>query len=89
MREKKKRIISILELMAELESKPGDELYNYVIRSAAELLKKSFLPDEAMSAVCVAGQKDSRFKWGEVIRYSPSEIYKILYEAVGGEADVD
>ena len=55
-----------------------------VKKDALELLKEQN-QDEKMytaSEVCLAlidhGQSDERFEWGEVIKYSPSEVEKIL-----------
>ena len=37
-----------------------------------------FTAADVMSRMVAHGQGDSRFQWGETIRYSPSEVYKIL-----------
>lgn len=44
------------------------------------LMKKTplFTADEVLSIVCKHGQSDKQFNLGETIKYSPSEIYKIL-----------
>ena len=47
---------------------------------AAEMMKRMYTPDEVCGKVSLHGQHDHRFKLGETIRYSPSEILKILKE---------
>lgn len=44
------------------------------------LMKKTplFTADEVLGIVCKHGQSDKQFNLGETIKYSPSEIYKIL-----------
>lgn len=37
--------------------------------------------DEIVGEICEHGQHDSRFKLGETIKYTPSDIGKILKEA--------
>lgn len=39
-----------------------------------------FSPYEVGLALVAHGQHDERFKWGEVIKYSPSEVEQILNE---------
>ena len=50
-----------------------------------------FSPYEVGLMLTQHGQHDNRFKWGEVIKYSPSEVEEILKkakrtDAEGGEA---
>lgn len=40
--------------------------------------RKGFTPTEVEFKIVARGQKDNRFKLGETIRYSPSEVRKIL-----------
>lgn len=40
--------------------------------------EKQFSPDDVMMKMVVHGQADRRFKLGETIRYSPSDVRKIL-----------
>lgn len=44
------------------------------------LMKKTplFTADEVFEIVCKHGQSDKQFNLGETIKYSPSEIYRIL-----------
>ena len=41
-----------------------------------------FSPYEVGLALVQHGQHDERFKWGEVIKYSPSEVEQILNEVI-------
>ena len=41
-----------------------------------------FSPYEVGLALVAHGQHDERFKWGEVIKYSPSEVEQILNEVM-------
>lgn len=41
-----------------------------------------FSPSEVGLALIQHGQHDNRFKWGEVIKYSPSEVQQILNEVI-------
>ena len=41
-----------------------------------------FSPYEVGLALVAHGQHDERFKWGEVIKYSPSEVEQILNEVI-------
>ena len=42
------------------------------------LREKQFSPGDVMTAMALHGQSDERFKLGETIRYSPSEVKHIL-----------
>ena len=42
------------------------------------LLKKTLAPDEVFTVLVTHGQGDKRFKLGETIKYSPSEVEEIL-----------
>ena len=44
------------------------------------LIESLFTPNDAMLSLIYAGQHDKRFKIGETIRYTPSEVYNILME---------
>ena len=39
-----------------------------------------FIPSEVQDILTEYGQHDERFKWGERIKYTPSEVYDILKE---------
>ena len=49
-----------------------------------EVGKTTFTPNEVLAAIVAYGQKDRRFKLGDTIMYSPSEIHKILTEVAEG-----
>lgn len=56
-----------------------DALVNMIaIKAKAE--GRFFSPYEVGLALVQRGQHDERFKWGEVIKYSPSEVEQILNE---------
>ena len=63
-----------LELLKE-QPETIDEL-NTAIATKHSL--KWFSPYEVGLAMVAYGQMDPQFKWGETIRYSPSEVEKIL-----------
>lgn len=42
------------------------------------LANKAFAPGEVSNIMCIHGQHDKRFELGQEIRYSPSEVCKIL-----------
>lgn len=48
-------------------------------------LDKLFSPGDVYKAMVQNGQHDTRFKLGETIRYSPSEVHDILREGRRGE----
>ena len=50
--------------------------------------KKVFTPDDVYSIMVQKGQHDKQFKLGEIIRYSPSDVKKML-EAYGEVQDAD
>ena len=55
------------------------------IRDAIAMLKEQevrYTPEEAWRVLVSHGQQDKRFGWGEVIKYSPSEVQEILEEAI-------
>ena len=54
------------------------EMYDFVIGMLEMQTERRFTPYEVGLAMVAAGQNDIRFKWGETIRYSPSEVEKIL-----------
>ena len=49
------------------------------------LLNKTFSPNEVHKIMVIHGQNDRQFKIGETIRYSPSEVEKILAGRVENE----
>lgn len=56
-----------------------DALVNMIaIKAKAE--GRFFSPYEVGLALVAHGQHDERFEWGEVIKYSPSEVEQILNE---------
>lgn len=58
-----------------------DVLVNMIaIKAKAE--GRFFSPYEVGLALVQHGQHDERFKWGEVIKYSPSEVEQILNEVI-------
>ena len=58
-----------------------DVLVNMIaIKAKAE--GRFFSPYEVGLALVQRGQHDERFKWGEVIKYSPSEVEQILNEVI-------
>lgn len=82
MDKQKQLIINMLELLVDMGPIKSNEMYSYIVRNAAGLLRGSFLPDEAAMAIVRFGQNDKKFKLGETIRYSPSEIGQILKKEV-------
>lgn len=79
---------TICKLNAALAEQPEDKelhlddldaLVNMIaIKAKAE--GRFFSPYEVGLALVQRGQHDDRFKWGEVIKYSPSEVEQILNE---------
>ena len=79
---------TICKLNAALAEQPEDKelhlddldmLVNMIaIRAKAE--GRFFSPYEVGLALVAHGQHDERFKWGEMIKYSPSEVEQILNE---------
>lgn len=50
------------------------------------ILGKQFTADEVQTILIETGQYDTKkFKWGERIQYSPSEVKNILSNWKGGE----
>ena len=78
-----------LELLKQPEDKELhlddlDALVNMIaIKAKAE--GRFFSPYEVGLALVQRGQHDERFKWGEVIKYSPSEVEQILNEVMQDE----
>ena len=75
-----------LELLKEPEDKELhladlDALVN-MIAMKAKADGRFFSPYEVGLALVQFGQHDERFKWGEVIKYSPSEVERILNEVM-------
>lgn len=87
MDKQKQLIINMLDLIVDMEPIKSNEIYSYIVRNAAGLLRGSFLPDEAAMAIVRFGQNDKKFKLGETILYSPSEIGKILKGEVESRDD--
>ena len=48
-------------------------------------LGKLFSPGDVCKAMILHGQRDTRFKLGDTIRYSPTEVHDILNEDRRGE----
>ena len=77
-------MLDALELLKEPEDKELtladlDALVNMIaIKAKAE--GRFFSPYEVELALVQHGQHDERFQWGETIKYSPSEVQKILDE---------
>ena len=81
---------TICKLNATLAEQPADKelhlddldmLVNMIaIKAKAE--GRFFSPYEVGLALVQRGQHDERFKWGEVIKYSPSEVEQILNEVI-------
>lgn len=42
---------------------------------------KSFTAEEVCMLLIKAGQADTRFKWGDIIKYTPAEVMEILEDA--------
>lgn len=49
-----------------------------LVREAIDMLKKSFTPEEVYNTVVEHGQHDKRFKLGDRIDYSFSDVVDIL-----------
>lgn len=47
---------------------------------AISLIESLYTPNDAMLSLIYAGQHDKRFKIGDTIRYTPTEVYNILME---------
>ena len=79
-------IKDVIELLKQPEDKELhlddlDALVNMIaIKAKAE--GRFFSPYEVGLALVAHGQHDERFKWGEVIKYSPSEVERILNEVM-------
>ena len=80
------RVIELLKqpIDKELHLDDLDALVNMIaIKAKAE--GRFFSPYEVGLALVQRGQHDERFKWGEVIKYSPSEVEQILNEVMQNE----
>ena len=78
--------LAALELLKEPEDKELhlddlDMLVNMIALKAIAA-DRFFSPYEVGLALVQRGQHDERFKWGEVIKYSPSEVEQILNEVI-------
>lgn len=69
------------EQVSELTRRDLDMLVN-AIGQKAKAEGRFFSPYEVGLALVQRGQHDERFKWGEVIKYSPSEVEQILNEVI-------
>ena len=56
------------------------ELKKLLLLGMQKETEKSFTPDEVWNILIEHGQHDMRFKLGEIIKYSPSEVLDILKE---------
>lgn len=79
----------VIELLKQPEDKELhladlDALVN-MIAIKAKVEGRFFSPYEVGLALVQHGQHDERFKWGEVIKYSPSEVEQILNEVMQNE----
>ena len=70
------------KVIEELMQLHGSKETITVISDAVTLLKTTYTPEEAWCVLVSHGQQDKRFGWGEVIKYSPSEVQEILEEAI-------
>ena len=70
------------KVIEELMQLHGSKETITVISDAVTLLKTTYTPEEARCVLVSHGQQDKRFGWGEVIKYSPSEVQEILEEAI-------
>ena len=83
---KRQLVEDAIELLKQPEDKELhlddlDVLVNMIaIKAKAE--GRFFSPYEVGLALVQRGQHDERFKWGEVIKYSPSEVEQILNEVI-------
>ncbi len=50
------------------------------IDEAVSVMESLFTPDDVMLTLIDAGHHDRKFKLGETIRYTPTEVQKILLE---------
>ena len=48
--------------------------------------RKGFTVEEVCKAMILHGQRDPKFKWGETIKYSPSEVAEILSNEMMNES---
>jgi hypothetical protein len=69
------------EQVSELTRRDLDMLVD-AIGQKAKAEGRFFSPYEVGLALVQRGQHDERFKWGEVIKYSPSEVEQILNEVI-------
>ena len=69
------------EQVSELTRRDLDILVD-AIGQKAKAEGRFFSPYEVGLALVQHGQHDERFKWGEVIKYSPSEVEQILNEVI-------
>ena len=72
------------EQVSELTRRDLDMLVD-AIGQKAKAEGRFFSPYEVGLALVAYGQHDERFEWGEVIKYSPSEVEQILNEVSRGE----
>ena len=81
---------TICKLNAALAEQPVDkelhlddlDMLVKMIAIKAKAEGRFFSPYEVGLALVQRGQHDERFKWGEVIKYSPSEVEEILNEVI-------
>lgn len=70
------------DIAAKISGDPGAAAYHVsmarTMRDAAEMIEQMFTPSQVCAAMVVHGQGNRRFKLGETISYSPSEVEKIL-----------
>ena len=81
------RVIELLKQPEDKELHLDDlDMLVKMIAIKAKADGRFFSPYEVGLALVAHGQHDERFKWGEVIKYSPSEVEQILNEV---EQDAD
>lgn len=58
----------------------GNELWYKALKNGKPIKtgQKLYTPEEVWNIIVEHGQHDSRFKLGEIIKYSPTEVMEIL-----------
>ena len=67
----------------------GGELWYKALKNGKPIKtgQKLYTPEEVWNIIIEHGQHDSRFKLGEIIKYSPAEVMEILKATDNEEAD--
>lgn len=82
----------VMDEALEVLRRPDLSALDDVVNRIAEKAKKDgryFSPYEVGLALVQYGHHDNRFKWGEIIKYSPSEVEKILNEVMNDGSQTD